>query len=651
MTRVATVLAVLVGVVAAALMCLIPRDSSYAASDDVRLVVILASGWNSSGDLEGWQRDWAEVRAAMEELNEKGAPQSVFVQPFTYAPGRSHPYRACEDTNKSLRDSAAALTTQAASLLGQYRNARLLVVGHSLGGAVATYWLGDVVPDLPSGSATAERLKDATVVTLDSPVRGLDLAVLDRLLFSVQLVPGTQVQIGHELIRYFNCDSKIPDGLDQLKSDSIVAGMAKAATSKNLHNGASVEDAFIHFPEAILSNADSKLFHSGADCTPAMNATLLKAITFGIIDNGVVRKTVECIADTHSAVLRDRTARDWIKTIARRVRDDSAASPRVTVPEIPTEFEAFAPLVEKFARAMATHDVNLLRETLSSQPEFLAGNWGGAGTSLRVPISDSNLESLLASAARPDRIGKAIGAGTTLPCSSCQPAFGLVLTGVTGKTLFKDAFSGGGQSVPVAATSDEVMLVFLVQGRSDLPKGVFFGIVRTGPFLAPILTSPLQGGIERDVNAILAAASRSGGLPACENSASPARCVRVEGSDVGVGMARAWIVDGAGHGSFLMGLTGSGVWEYFGPWDAIGVPFAPGTAYTCRDASTREQPSQGANSLGVLKAGTTLKVGEFRLVQPGAGGAKGTGWFKLESSPGGWIAEADLNALGGFACQ
>ncbi len=301
---------------------------------DVKLVVILASGWNTSttnGGLKAWEDDWQEMRSALDGLDDLDA---VVVRPFSYVPN-AEAYDSC-DTNQAIAQSSLALTTQSIDLLSQYQNARLLVVGHSLGGVVATHW-SVTLRELGADSSMAKRLLRSEIVTLDSPVRGLNLTALDRVLFK---------GLGRTVIKLINCGSQIPDDLnvtiDPWQVGSQVPTLKKAADYENYHTGTSATDLFIHRPTALLSKSDSRTFFSGAHCVPAMNATALLAISRGRYDDETFKKIVDCIADTHGAVLRDPAAIEWVRDIGKTqldaaTQETTTATPRPSPPAEPTK--------------------------------------------------------------------------------------------------------------------------------------------------------------------------------------------------------------------------------------------------------------------------------------------------------------------------
>src|SRR5581483_12129618 len=84
---------------------------------------------------------------------------------FSYRYPESAAYTAC-DTQQSVQASADRLNRQLGDLTSQYPRARLLLVGHSLGGVVASAWAAKEADD-------ALLRRTAAVVTFDSPLLGV----------------------------------------------------------------------------------------------------------------------------------------------------------------------------------------------------------------------------------------------------------------------------------------------------------------------------------------------------------------------------------------------------------------------------------------------------------------------------------------------
>jgi pimeloyl-ACP methyl ester carboxylesterase len=130
------------------------------------LVVVLLQGWNTQLPPKTGEKPFAEIRASLSELNSKNkADQSVTFVDYSYTYPKTK-YEFC-DTDQSIRKSAKALDEQIKFELASRPNARLMLIGHSLGGVVESYWAAEVAaPD------TLSHVR--AIVTLDSPVNGLE---------------------------------------------------------------------------------------------------------------------------------------------------------------------------------------------------------------------------------------------------------------------------------------------------------------------------------------------------------------------------------------------------------------------------------------------------------------------------------------------
>ncbi len=94
------------------------------------------------------------------------------IQAFSYA-GLTPTYESSQ-TRQPLAVSARALDVQFQQWLREYPGASFDVIGHSLGGAIATYWAASIArPD------TLQALH--SIITLDSPLGGIPHNAADRL--------------------------------------------------------------------------------------------------------------------------------------------------------------------------------------------------------------------------------------------------------------------------------------------------------------------------------------------------------------------------------------------------------------------------------------------------------------------------------------
>lgn len=94
------------------------------------------------------------------------------VEAFSYS-GNQSTYDSSQ-TRQPIAVSARALNTQVLRWLQEYPDAALDLIGHSLGGAVATYWAASV-------ATPAELQAVHSIITLDSPLSGYPRNLADRL--------------------------------------------------------------------------------------------------------------------------------------------------------------------------------------------------------------------------------------------------------------------------------------------------------------------------------------------------------------------------------------------------------------------------------------------------------------------------------------
>lgn len=266
------------------------------AEDPVRLVVMLASGWNTSGG-ETPGASWQPVVQALTDLGE----ERVAAVPYSYV-GAGH-YTAC-DTNQPVARSAVMMQLQAVMAMDLYPRARLLVAGHSLGGVVATYWLARTLPASSVDDALRARLADSSVVTLDSPVRGLTWAETDDALLGGRVA---------EAVSASNCASAIPSELDP--DSDLVRALADAQPFSNYYNIASVDDRLISSASALLGDDPARVLKVSA----GDGGCAKKLWTGGYLRDPLhpISNTAKCWMESHGAVLGDSDALAWVESVAR----------------------------------------------------------------------------------------------------------------------------------------------------------------------------------------------------------------------------------------------------------------------------------------------------------------------------------------------
>jgi pimeloyl-ACP methyl ester carboxylesterase len=290
----------------------------------VRLVVVMLRGWNSaSGD-----PSFAEIVPVLERLGT--APEinrAVSVEEFSYR----YPevtYERC-DTNQSLAASRDRLNAQLQDLATRHPSARFLVVGHSLGGVIATYW---------AASAPSPELlrRTAGVVTLSSPLRGVN-----------EVPPEIRDLVETWMTAQLCFDPRLLAELHPEAADSPVATLARAvealaANEGQLYTGASSGDIAISPAVALLPGAESRVFESGVcpDWT-ALNALApeltgdpqttdwarLRARLAALpieLQLGIVDRLSRCVTIAHGGVLRDPAVAEWLAEVAVSALGDTA---------------------------------------------------------------------------------------------------------------------------------------------------------------------------------------------------------------------------------------------------------------------------------------------------------------------------------------
>lgn len=304
------IVATLIVLLLAGLTVLRPTEARADPSADTRLVVIIASGWQSSSDSKQFFADWGTYVDELAKLSYPGISRPVQVRQFSYA-GFGRPYKSC-DTDNPLQANVTALQGQIDEYRREFPQARLMIVGHSLGGAVAAAWLAE--------SSDTDLV---TVVTLDSPVRGLTWAQTDQDVFH---------SAGAWAVRKLFCNSEVPRYLNPNSAE--VKAMAKAAGKDNFYSGASLDDRLILASSALLaSRAEHQAtFRSGDHSCEALLA----------ISQIVSPRPAEAPADlgacwlqSHGTVLEDPAALSWVSKLAAQTLK-AAAPPAKESTKLPS---------------------------------------------------------------------------------------------------------------------------------------------------------------------------------------------------------------------------------------------------------------------------------------------------------------------------
>lgn len=299
-----------------------------AADPDIRLVVILLSGWQS----ELKEPDAADFRAAWDDMRTElgrlalAEGGTVRIVPYSYG-GTSQKttapllkglatYEKCQ-ANQSLKTSAKALDEQLKHWKSEYPNAKFMLVGHSLGGAVATYWAGQSSSDLKKVSA---------IVTIDSPVRGVSWATESVVQSEVFVVKKAR-----ELFTGNQCDGK-PNGFlkqlsPDLKADGVIDGMAKASNRLpgRVHHLVNPGDMFV-LSEMQSTDAGRRLERPldgrYANCSKAV----VSLVAYPSAGTAADYLWNTC-QDMHQALLHDAWAHQQVVAIAKTVLAEPADQP------------------------------------------------------------------------------------------------------------------------------------------------------------------------------------------------------------------------------------------------------------------------------------------------------------------------------------
>jgi pimeloyl-ACP methyl ester carboxylesterase len=313
-----------------------PPSGAQDQESPVRLVVVVLRGWNSaSGD-----PSFAEIVPVLERLGT--APEinrAVSVEEFSYRYPEMT-YERC-DTNQSLAASRDRLNAQLQDLATRHSNARFLVVGHSLGGVIATYWAAN--------NPSPELLRrTAGVVTLSSPLRGVN-----------EVPPEIRDLVETWMAAQLCFDARLLAELNPEAADSPVATLARAiealaANEGQLYNGASSDDIAISPAVALLPGAEWRVFESGV--CPDWSA--LRALTPELTDDpqttdwsrlrmrltslpielqlAIVDRLSRCVTIAHSGLLRDPAVAEWLAAVAvSALVDTTPTRPRSTTEGLP----------------------------------------------------------------------------------------------------------------------------------------------------------------------------------------------------------------------------------------------------------------------------------------------------------------------------
>ena len=329
-----TALAILAVLVLAA--ALVPPALAQATDpSQVRLVVVLLRGWGSTSRDETFG-SIAPVLARVGTAPDANA--AIHTAYFSYRYPDAD-YGPC-DTSESLGTSAARLDAQVQDLADRYPNARLMLVGHSLGGVVAAYWAA------AAGSPTLVK-QTAAVVALNSPLQGIPAGRPEVREWLVEWL-RSQLCGGGQLLGDLDAAQRegplwtLPVAVDRL-----------AQGDGRLYTGGSRSDIPIAWPTALLPGAEQRVFDSAVcpDWSALATGLLARVPDVRDVDLGglwsqvraqlsslppplrpsALRRLETCIRVSHSNVLEDPSAIAWLAEIAHHAlagpTTDASAAP------------------------------------------------------------------------------------------------------------------------------------------------------------------------------------------------------------------------------------------------------------------------------------------------------------------------------------
>ena len=196
-----------------------------------------------------------------------------------------------------------------------------MLLGHSLGGVIATYWAVDAPRDLLA--------KTAAVVTLDSPLQGLGD------------VPAELSDLVTRWVTTQLCsDQRVLDELTSGRANGPLAVLGRAldvlgAAGARLYAGASRGDVPISWRSATLPGAEVRYFDSGvcgdwpglAAAMPGLSSDV-RATDWARVrtqlatlppqtQRALLDRLAACLDVSHGNVLRDPAAIGWLVDIAQ----------------------------------------------------------------------------------------------------------------------------------------------------------------------------------------------------------------------------------------------------------------------------------------------------------------------------------------------
>lgn len=347
----------------------------------------------------------------------------------------------------------------------------------------------------------------------------------------------------------------------------------------------------------------------------------------------------------------------------------SGTVPLVQKLTVPRGLEPFQPAIDLFLQARASGDLAKAREAFWDREYIALGNWGGAGTTAEVPLTDDNLRVLLSPEVTVAGIASQIGAGAPSPCPLCQPAYGLLLRGLRGRTLQGVRFGINGSTVSDRTFSeDESLLVFRSDRLQHDGRGKLWGLAQTGPFqlvTGAIATPSTPSPTERPAGPAEAALAEAVKVTGGRLTSSDGECRALTVgttcvfSDVLNGDAsRGWLgvlvgrPQSEGTSELQLANDGQGRWIFLDvlpPGSGLHVTFS-GQARVCSPEGLRIRsgPGTGFEQVGLLT--NRAVVSPSQIVGSVAGSfpdrRPGGGWLRIATPVAGWISSDFVEGLG-----
>lgn len=310
------------------------QSAAQTVDSPVRLAVVVLRGWNTSaGD-----GTFASITPALERVGT--APEvntAISVEDFSYGyPDMT--YGLCA-TNQTVEASAGRLEAQVQDIVRNHPNARLMLVGHSLGGVIALRWAAvEGTPALVG--------RTAAIVTLDSPLQG------------TANIPGEIADLVNAWLSAQLCgERRVIEQLAAGATGGPLATLSGAVdrlgqSGGRVYSGASRGDIPIAAQSAQIAGAEVRLFDSGVCPDWTALATSTPGLTTDVrtTDWGRVRAQINmlpastqrafidrlsgCLQTSHGNVLRDPAVARWLVELTEAILAVAPASAPTATPTL-----------------------------------------------------------------------------------------------------------------------------------------------------------------------------------------------------------------------------------------------------------------------------------------------------------------------------